>query len=257
MSRARKLFVYFGGFRQTVTDRAKRDVLAAFRRSYPSTGWRYYPEFFEEHIPAETLLDRWRRSRAFLRKCSPVPSVVSILGNSMGCHLAILFAQECQDLGIEIDQITLLAPDPKFRKTKRDIDPAEPSAYAEAEMLWPDANPGEAFSMALRKLRVRRGITYIYSKRDRTAEWHRNVELLPQIVGIEAELQGCVFSSTEDIHDEISKGLARDKNRGSRASATTSASGSTRKGPRRKGHTLVSRFHPSLSAVTRALLPRG
>jgi hypothetical protein len=189
MANPPNLCVFFGGFLQKESAPQSADEpLGSFYQAYPARRWLNQGEFWNGR-ESDILTKRWDRALTLLRS-SRRPSRVSILGYSMGCHLAVRFAWACMRLRVAIDRLILLAPDPKFCETPLDRDPQGRNAYSEARTLWSVGDPGNAFVGTLRTVKARRGIVYAYSKRDTIALWRNNVEHLPRELGLDVERDG-------------------------------------------------------------------
>jgi pimeloyl-ACP methyl ester carboxylesterase len=102
---------------------------------------------------------------------------VHLLALSMGCQVAVHVGQ-----GLEVvDEVVLVAPDPKARPGKRDSEEAAVgvvSAFQEAQALWGGVEvPARPFTDALIALAARaRRLRVIYCRTDGVAEWDGNVD---------------------------------------------------------------------------------
>lgn len=202
MTRPPNLCVFFGGFLQEEsTPESTDDPLGPFYEAHPTPGWTHQGQFWNGQN-TDTLAKRSERALTLLR-ASRRPSVVSILGYSMGCHLAVRFACRCARLQIPIDRLILLAPDPKFKETVLDREPQERNAYREVGSLWRSNDPGRCFVAALRSVRTLRGMVFAYSKCDKIAQWRGNVEHLPRELGLDVERAGWFSKRSRDKHSLI------------------------------------------------------
>jgi hypothetical protein len=129
-------------------------------------------------VGVDSLCSRWRRARGWIDQSSGQGDVVRVMGYSMGCHLAVKFADEARSTRTVRD-IWLIAPDPKFRENILDkIDP--PSAFEQAQDLWGTCEaPGKAFCAAVKRLSESgHQIRVVCSRADTVAGWEGNVEVM-------------------------------------------------------------------------------
>lgn len=132
----------------------------------------------------DTLVARMRRAMGILDEAD-LSSRFIVVGYSMGCHLALRFAQRLA--GQQVRQLGLIAPDPKIKRTNLDdVDTfaGNRSAYDEACDLWQSDRPGLAFEKAMKELGPlpRRPILR-YCTSDEVAEFDGNVERLTEVDG--------------------------------------------------------------------------
>lgn len=116
---------------------------------------------------SDSLKTRWCRAKKLIdRFCDRQVTTIRILGYSMGCHLAVRFADELiATAGVRDFCLWLIAPDPKFRHNE--LDESElPSAYQEAHEFWDADCPSERPCSTLNHLTksVENQIQVIYSK---------------------------------------------------------------------------------------------
>jgi hypothetical protein len=104
---------------------------------------------------------------------------VHLLALSMGCQVAVRVGQDLE----AVDDVVLVAPDPKARPVKRDVEETAVgvvSAFEEAQALWGGvAVPARPFTEALVALAARaRRLRVICCRTDGVAEWDGNVDEL-------------------------------------------------------------------------------
>jgi pimeloyl-ACP methyl ester carboxylesterase len=119
---------------------------------------------------ADRLLE-WNASRVDTSK------PVHLLGLSMGCQLAVHFGQFLES----VDEVVLVAPDPKARPVERDSEETAAgvvSAFEEAQALWGgEAVPANPFTEALVALAAKaRRLRIVFCRTDGVAEWDGNTD---------------------------------------------------------------------------------
>ncbi len=129
--------------------------------------------------PGDSLRDRLGRLVEWNAARGDKSAPVHLVALSMGCQVAVRLGQEL-DL---VDEVVLVAPDPKARLGDRDTAEAADgivSAFREAQDLWDGAAvPSQPFAEALVALAARtRRVRVIYCRTDGVAEWDRNVDAL-------------------------------------------------------------------------------
>src|SRR5262245_5120069 len=108
--------VFFHGFRNLPSVAEGESAWTSFRK------WKV-PQSVITNIhdqDGKTLRRRWRKARKTISGLRTAGKTVHILGYSLGCHLAVKFAHRvltCEK-GIDLGDICLLAPDPKYRPGK-------------------------------------------------------------------------------------------------------------------------------------------
>ena len=136
---------------------------------------------------ADSLQSRHERSLQWLSTELVHGGILHILGYSMGCQLAVKFAQTVLDHAdgrTDLGSVTLVAPDPQFRRGHQDFVERQQgitSAYDEARDLWSVGDSaGPKFVEALRCVAnaCEYGCRIVFCKDDGVAEWADNVELM-------------------------------------------------------------------------------
>lgn len=183
--------VFFGGYRQKeVRVGVHDDALASFRKRAHATGPAPV-ELVNYREGKETLSDRWDRTRRWWMSHRHEVERASILGYSMGSHLAVRLALECcGDPRVPVG-ITLLAPDPKYLHTPLDRRPGAGNAYDQASELWDGGVPGIELERALSACPPSQ-VQIAYSERDPVAVYPGNVERLaglPSLKRVKADDQ--------------------------------------------------------------------
>ena len=135
----------------------------------------------------DNLEKRFSRSANWLSSHSNQSVELHILGHSMGCQLAVKFAHLAQMSlpdNWRLGQLTLSAPDPKYRRGPWDLIEEQAGvtpAYDEASMLWGTAGAaGPCFTDTLGVVAgaFKIGCRVVFCKGDRVAEWPQNVEIM-------------------------------------------------------------------------------
>jgi pimeloyl-ACP methyl ester carboxylesterase len=116
---------------------------------------------------------KWNAAR------SDASAPVHLLALSMGCQVAVRLGQDLE----AVDEVVLVAPDPKARPVERDSEEVADgvvSAFEEAQALWGGAAvPACPFTDALIALAKRaRRMRVVYCRTDGVAEWDGNVDAL-------------------------------------------------------------------------------
>ena len=129
--------------------------------------------------PGDSLCDRADRLVEWNAARGDRSTPVHLVALSMGCQVAVRLGEELD----VVDEVVLIAPDPKARPVDRDA--AEEadgivSAFREAQDLWDGAAvPAQPFAQALVALAARaRRVRVVYCRTDGVAEWDRNVDAL-------------------------------------------------------------------------------
>lgn len=139
----------------------------------------------------DSLEKRFNRSATWLRFHSDQSVELHILGHSMGCQLAVKFAELAQISlpdNWQLGQLILSASDPKYRWGQWDLiekQASETPAYDEASMLWATAGAaGPCFTDTLGHVAgaFKRGVRVVFCKDDKVAEWHQNVEIMKSML---------------------------------------------------------------------------
>jgi predicted alpha/beta hydrolase family esterase len=123
---------------------------------------------------ADTLKSRWHRLK---RALNGKPRNIYILSYSIGCHLAVKLASQ-RSIARWLQELILIAPDPKFQKNQFDRLEGQRSAYNQVKDVWEPKSSGEQFSKQLNEIAKRCRTFIVYSAADPVAVFPRNVEKL-------------------------------------------------------------------------------
>jgi pimeloyl-ACP methyl ester carboxylesterase len=126
----------------------------------------------------DSLSGRFDRLLKWNAARSDASAPVHLLALSMGCQVALRLGREIE----AVDEVVLVAPDPKARPVERDDEVAGGvvSAFEEAQALWGGAAvPALPFTAAFIALAKRAGrMRVVYCRTDGVAEWDGNVDAL-------------------------------------------------------------------------------
>lgn len=168
MLNPRAVAVVLGGYRGRQTEGS--GPLAGVRLAQPII-WNDWAGNGDSLSGRVDRLLEWNASRADTSK------PVHLLGLSMGCQIAVHFGQFLET----VDEVVLVAPDPKARPVKRDSEETAAgvvSAFDEAQALWGGAAvPANPFTEALVVLAAKaRRLRIAFCRTDGVAEWEGNVD---------------------------------------------------------------------------------
>lgn len=180
MARLRTAIVVFDGFRGCHDDGLSPvPSLEAALGTAVATHWNCWTG------PGDSLADRFDRVLSWLDAESQHVAEVHLVALSMGCQLAARFGAHvlARTPSIEIGQVLLIAPDPKYRPVERDATETAAgvvSAYDETVALWGDASSDDHPIVSTLKAVARRAtkVSIVYSRADGVAQWEDNVELM-------------------------------------------------------------------------------
>ena len=127
--------------------------------------------------PGDSLSDRADRLLEWNASRVDMSGPIHLLALSMGCQLAAHVGQFLEN----VDEVVLVAPDPKARPVERDCEETAAgvvSAFEEAQALWGGvAAPADAFTGALISLAAgARRLRVVFCRTDGVAEWDGNVD---------------------------------------------------------------------------------
>jgi len=178
----RRCVVVFGGFRTTTLEGSRAVATALKALEVDKTG--------HENLwirPGDSLEKRYRRAADWLTSQINQSVELHVLGHSMGCQLAVKFAQlalTSAPAKWRLGQLTLSAPDPKYHRGPWDLiekQAGETPAYDEASKLWKiegAAGPRFTDTLGLVAGDFRGGCRVVFCKGDTVAVWHQNVEIM-------------------------------------------------------------------------------
>ena len=143
--------------------------------------------------PGDSLSDRFNRLTDWWNANNIQMPKLNILSFSMGCQLAVRFAENIYntDSKLRLGEVVLVAPDPKARPVERDHEETASgttSAYDEAKLLWSNKSQMlERFLDALVKMAIMADhIRIVLCRTDGVAVYANNVDyIVSHLNGIE------------------------------------------------------------------------